>query len=319
MVKYQKAFLMASFSLLLQCSTRKIDRQTYDQVSVIPDSVRISNGNLTVYNVYKAQVKSLYSEMNRAADEIGKNLVDSVYKPYKPMWEGYLGDETSFIKWNRDNLNVGNLNKKASAASKGNLDELIQSTCEKMTSLSGHRAYGRWYIAFGPAWTDLGGIGNGIMVIDLATPNTNKERITYVLPHELNHQIYGSTSSNDPLRETVLFRCVDEGFATYVNQLYWSEKGAAKSLLYSESDLKWCRDNEKELFNEAKKYFLSTEREDKNLLAARSKKLVSGGPGAQGYYIGYRICEEYVKKNGADSWKMIYDLPVSKLLELSGL
>lgn len=302
----------------MQCSTREIDQKTYNQVCGIPDSVRIGDDKLVVYSLFKAEVKSFYSEEDKPSDdEIEKKLIDMVFKPYKAMWKGYLGDEAIFLKWSQETLDIGELNRRASSASEENLPLLIQNTSEKMTSLSGHRANGRWYIVFGPAWTDLGGIGDGTMIIDLANPKTSKKGITYLLPHELNHQIYGSTMSKDSLRETVLFRCIDEGFASYVNQLYWGETSAAKSLLYSERDLEWCRSNEKEIFEEAKKYFLSTRREDKDLMASRSMKLVSGGPGAQGYYIGYRICEEYVKKNGADSWKKIYDLPVAKLLLIS--
>ncbi len=299
---------------------QSISVQTYEKVILVKDTVSNPNYNIKIYNVFKAQTISAYKKDSLSEEERNNMLVEKVYIPYNSLWEGYLGSEGRFLDWCQEKLDVNGLNNQAANAVGYKIDTMIMTAAEKMSIMTQRNITGNWYIIFGPALTDLGGIGNGNMLVDLANKFVDKEHIEFILPHELNHQIYDYTSQNDPFKKSVLYRCIDEGFATYVNQLFWGYKfSPAKNLLYSEEEYMWCLANEKKLFEEAKEYLFSTSRNDKDLLASRSKKMISGGPGAQGYFIGYRICEEYVKKYGALSWSDIYDIPVQKLLELSGL
>lgn len=305
--------------LLASCSRRGIEPGTYEGVRGLKDEVTVADGNLTIHNVFKAEVVAVHESRSKSRADASRALVDTVYTPHKSMWEGYVGDEAAFLDWSRKRLDTGRLNDQAKAATREDFGRILQETAGRLSLLSGRTPKGHWYVLFGPGWTDLGGIGEGRMVIDLATPAVDAKRVTYVMPHELNHQIYDDTSKADPLNGTVLHRCVNEGFASLVNRIYWGEAGPAKSLLYSEAEYAWCLAHEKALLEAAAKLFLSTKREDADLVARRDAKLVRGGPGAQGYFVGYRICEEYVRRHGPDSWKEIYDLPVSKVLAESGL
>ena len=89
-------------------------------------------------------------------------------------------------------------------------------------------------------------------------------------------------------------------------------------LVYSEDEWLWCIANEEKIYTKAKTYLYSNKRSDVNAFASRSSKLLTDGPSALGYFIGFRICQAYVEKYGEQAWKDIYHLPVRKVLELSG-
>jgi len=66
-------------------------------------------------------------------------------------------------------------------------------------------------------------------------------------------------------------------------------------------------------------YFHQLKNDDINKLVARNIKLFENAPGAIGYYVGFKICVEYVKRNGKSSWKNIYKEPVDMVLFKSGI
>jgi len=50
---------------------------------------------------------------------------------------------------------------------------------------------------------------------------------------------------------------------------------------------------------------------------SRNAKIKENLPGAIGYFIGFKIVEEYVLKHGSESWKDIYTLSSEEVLEKS--
>ena len=55
-----------------------------------------------------------------------------------------------------------------------------------------------------------------------------------------------------------------------------------------------------------------------NCRSGGCKKLFSDAPKTICYFLGFRIIEAYDKKNGPNSWKKIYKLPVETVLRESG-
>lgn len=74
--------------------------------------------------------------------------------------------------------------------------------------------------------------------------------------------------------------------------------------------------HEKELFSELKQYF-DDESGDNPLLRNDKIKLFEDAPKSLNYWLGFRIIEKYVEKNGKSSWKDIYELDVTYILEKS--
>ena len=85
----------------------------------------------------------------------------------------------------------------------------------------------------------------------------------------------------------------------------------------SESDWNWYLENEKQLFTELRQYF-DDESGNNPLLRNDKLKLFENAPKSLNYWLGFRIIEKYVEKNGEDSWKDIYELNVEKVLHESG-
>jgi uncharacterized protein YjaZ len=208
-------------------------------------------------------------------------------------------------------------NAKAETIDLEELNRYFLTTVESMTEFTGYQPKGKWYIFFGPKWTNAGGINDGIMLIDLAhSSNTSIEDIQKFFPHEVNHQIYFSTMQANT--RAVLGRILDEGFATYVSYLYHNrKKSIARELGYTEEEYQICRTNDKKLIAVLAKYYQSDDNDLSRQFANRGYKISEEYPGAVGYYIGFRIVEEYVKHQGENSWKDIYTLAPEEVLKKS--
>ena len=139
------------------------------------------------------------------------------------------------------------------------------------------------------------------------------------IPHELNHFAYEPLRENDPKKNSALRQTIDEGFACYFTWVFFvgqiSKQEAVENM--SEIDWNWYLENEKQLFNQLKKYF-DDESGDNPLLQNDKLKLFKDAPKSLNYWLGFRIIEKYVERNGEDSWKDIYELNVENVLEQSG-
>jgi uncharacterized protein YjaZ len=175
-----------------------------------------------------------------------------------------------------------------------------------MTKLTGFEPRGKWYIVFGPAWTDMGSLGDFAMLIDLSHENnSSNEKMMRSFPHELTHQIMTNVNKNK--EDSAISPIIGEGFAVWMNQKYWGKRYTlAQNLGYTDSELQAC-DKSIEALKKmllANKY--STDKDVIDAFRNRSQKPAHTLPGAIGYYLGYRIVEAYVKKNGKNSWKDVF-------------
>jgi len=281
--------------------------------------MKTANQNLKVHDIGTNQLILLNRYRNTDTLIRNKILLDSIYLPFSSFWNSYLGDDKLFLNWitQKGYKQLDNWNRSSQVISPEYLVKKLKETAIGMSKFTGHFAKGDWYILFGPGWTDLGGFGDGTMLIDLANFSANNaERIVWLYPHELNHQIYAKTLNIKD--NIVLNRIIDEGFATYVSYLYHREKYTiAQELMYSEDEYQFCRENEHEILELLKDYFHKNDDALSRQFASRSFKFRSDFPGAIGYYLGFRIVEEFVKKNGKNSWKQIYTLQPTEVLKKS--
>lgn len=276
-----------------------------------------SNPDIKVYDLGTKQLSLFNQNMN--VEDRNQVLIDSIYEPYKVLWNGYLGDGEKLIDWVNSDVseNLNDWNRKSKTINSKKLTEELVRASSEMKKFTGFTPKGEWYIFYGPSWTNLGGFGNGVMLIDLAHPSNNSfERIVSLYPHELNHQIYAHTlEKKDNL---VLDRILDEGFATYVSYVFHEKKkSVAEELSYSVHDYEFCRNNEHELIELLRENYAKKDEKIGRNFANRNFRFKEGYPGAVGYYIGFRIVEEFVKHNGKNSWKQIYIMPPLEVLEKS--
>ena len=258
----------------------------------------------------------------KSADSVSRSKIfaDSLYHPYEAFWSGYIGSADSYVGWVNDNVipSLNQYNHRNTQIDGKKLLTQFDEVKERMTSLTGYSPRGRWYIVYGPAWANLGGLSGGTMFIDLAHENnSSNENIMMMFPHELTHQIYSNVNTHNDT--TAMGSIIGEGFAVYMNQLYWKDKySLARNLGYSDAELAEVEQNKElvmDFFNTNK---FGTGRATIDKFRNRSFHLRENMPGAIGYYIGYRIIESYVSKHGADSWKDVFTRAPKEIYADSG-
>jgi len=275
--------------------------------------------SIEIINITHKQILALEIYKNEPKNIRNQHITDTLFTPYQDLWKAYLGSEKDFTEW-VNNIAYKELKMYKQRIDSIDLDKLniyLNKTINELELFTEQKAKGKWYIFFGPKWANSGGIGNNTMIIDLAFPsNNNLEKIKSIFSHEINHQIYENV--NNHTDSNVLSRIIDEGFATYVDYIFHKgQKTKQEALNYTNSEFQVCLENEKQLFNQLYKYFTLSDRISINKFVARDLKFNEKLPGAIGYYLGFRIVEEYVKKYGRESWKDIYLLSPEEVLDKS--
>ena len=283
----------------------------------------LAGGRLHVANVYRAQALAIAETAGQPADSTVERLVRDAYAPYAAFWAGYLGGEDRFREWSREALlGPGSpLNVRLDAFLAVDLDAAFEAGAAWVEATTGHAPEGTWYLAFGPGWTDMGGLGGSTMVADLSKVTLDPARLPHLVAHELIHQVHGPSPARagDPDRGTVLDRIVSEGLGTYA--AYAHADGAltpAQALHFTDAEWTWAMHHEPHLGVAAAPLLASRERPDTDRVSSRGAHLLDGGPGAAGYFLGFRIVQAYEATHGPGSWAEIVDLPVREAVARSG-
>jgi hypothetical protein len=283
--------------------------------------VELAGGDLRLMNLFRVQGEILGAGASGAPPEVVvERLVGEVYAPYAAFWAGYLGDEAAFRRWVPALLGAGHpIHSRLDAVLGLDLDGLYLEAVAWLERTTGRRPQGRWYLLFGPGWTNMGGLGDGRMLVDFTQMPADPEQIAGILPHELTHQVHKVSAAADPDRETVLGRIVSEGLACYAAWLHGAgARSRAWAVSFQEHEWSWAVEHEDALWEAARVILASGDRADTDRVTHRGRQLIPGSPGAAGYFLGFRMVEAYVAQRGPDSWQEIFDLPVAEVLSRSG-
>lgn len=283
------------------------------------NGICFSQNKLNIYDISQKQLRIM--KAYKDADTIirSKVFIDSLYTPYQVFWNGYLGKADDVEGWlSRSLVKLPEWEKKNESINGAILRQQFYKFACKMKKITGYAPEGSWYVVYGPAWTDLGGLGNFAMLIDLAHANNNtNETIIKMFPHELTHQIM--TNVNKHKDCSAISAIIGEGFAVWMNQKYWKRKFTlAQNLGYTDEELLQCDKSMESLkkFFDKNKY--SNDKDIVSVFRSRDDKLNQKLPGAIGYYIGYHVIESYIQKNGKDSWKDVFLKDAKEIYENSG-
>ncbi len=316
-------FFLISILIIFFFSTVSYSQDAYEKAySIIKErpqtSISLLGNSIQVVNIYKQQIISIYESGNKSEEERIDQFVKDVYIPNKEFWNNFF-NENGFRKWvHKSWAKFKDVSTPGfSIPFKINFDSLFTETVVKVNKLTSRKPVGKWYLVYGNKAANMGGFYNGDMFVDFfGIGNSGTEHLIFNLPHEINHQIF-SNSNND--NRTLLYTIIDEGFACYVNCLYWDKNILpAKSINFTDAEWDWCIKNESRIFNYAKAYLDSTDRKIINSFQRAHQYIFDSAPDRIAYFIGFRICQAFVKENGIESWSKIYDLPPKKVLELSG-
>ncbi len=301
------------------------DAATIAALRAAPAEQVLAGGTLRVVNVYRTEALILNEMAGQPADAVVDRLAREVYAPHATFWDGYLGDEANFRSWAAETLldTTTAIYTRLAPLARVPLDSLYEDAAAWLVAETGRRPEGTWYLVVGPGWTNMGGMSDGMMVVDFTQMEPDAAEIAAVLPHELTHQVHGPalTRAGDPDRGTVLHRIISEGFATYVAAVHAdgaTTAAQAQALWYSPAEWDWAVAHEADLWAAAQPLLASTSRDSIALVASRDEHLIDGSPSAAGYFLGVRIVQAYLARHGADSWKELFDLPVGEVLARSG-
>lgn len=327
----KKIISLVSAVFMISCATntrspiadQKLD---YESLEQIPDSVKVEN--IVIKNLFKHQ---LLAHKNQQYDSA--RIIKQVYLPHKKLWDScygvIFGDENAhlfnnpkgMIDWNKTlyQEKKQELENKAAIILGIDLKKHLQKTLTKFNKLVPYKPNAKISFLFTPITGIIfGGCNNEQFALEL---NYKDADLMYTiekgLPHELNHMVYEHFRNTDPNKLSALNQTIDEGFACYFTYIFFDRKiEKYESISLSKQDWDWFIKNEKKLFTQLKPYFSDTS--GKNPLLQNDKfKLFPDAPKNINYWIGFRIIEKYVEKNGSDSWKNIYHLNAGELLEKS--
>jgi hypothetical protein len=274
---------------------------------------------LELVHLYKEQIASLHESRDLPLKERLHHLSRSTWQPHRSLWRYLLPDEEDYLAWARSCWH-----ELTDVTHPGfrlpfllDLGALIRDTALKISRLTGFTPTGRWFLFYGTG-CDVGGSGFGDMWVNLLlSGERGPEHLTLILPHELNHQIMARRRVSEP--RTLLTVIVEEGFCCFVNHLYWEGRHTpAESIDFTEGAWQWCLENETSLTREASRHLLSTDVEticDHHHVGRRPRP---DAPDRLAYFLGFRMCQAYVERNGQDSWPQLYDQPAIETLRRSG-
>ena len=304
-----------------------INSEYSEQIKKISDSINIQG--ITIKNLFKSQILA-----HQGTEYDRTMIVEKVYQPHQALWDNcygmIFGEENSnkfntingMVEWNRTLYpeNKAFFDQRAETLVNMKLDSVLKNNLSKFNELVPNKVESTISILFTPiTGIVFGGCDNDQFCIEL---NYKEQDIKYTIekgiPHELNHLAYEPFRENDPKRNSALRQTIDEGFACYFTWVFFdgqiSKYEAVENM--SESDWNWYLEHEKQLFAKLKEYF-DDESGDNPLLRNDKLKLFKDAPKSLNYWLGFRIIEKYVEKNGADSWKNIYELNVENVLKES--
>lgn len=294
----------------------------------LSDSIKVEG--IVIKNLFKSQI---LAHQGKGFDST--MIIEKVYRSHQKLWDNcygmIFGEENSskfnttkgMKEWNRTlySNNKAFFDQRAETLINMNLDSVLENNLSRFNKLVPYKVESTISILFTPITGIIfGGCHNDQFCIEL---NYKEQDIDYIikkgLPHELNHLAYEPLRENDPKKDTALRQTIDEGFACYFTWVFFdgqiSKNEAVENM--TENEWNWYLENEKKIFNELKPFF-KDESGDNPLLRNDKLQLFKDAPKSLNYWLGFRIIEKYVEKNGPDSWKNIYELNVKDVLDQSG-
>ena len=330
-----KIITILIFGILLSISACKQEKKEKDngQLTLIeklenlPDSIKANK--IVVKNLFKSQILA-----HKAKDYDSLMIIKKVYEPHKELWDNcygmIFGEENAskfntpngMVEWNKTLYpnNKDFFDERAKELIEINLDSVLKTNLESFNNLVDYKPSARISILFTPLQgIGFGGCSSNQFAFEL---NNTDYNVAYTIekgiPHELNHLAYEPLREKDPMVGTALFLTIDEGFACYFTWLFFkgniSKHVAVEEM--SEKDWNWYLENEKNIYTKLKPYF-NDKTGDNPLLRNDIHKLFPNAPKTLYYWLGFRIIENYVKKNGKDSWKDIYTMNIQEVIDKS--
>jgi hypothetical protein len=327
----KKIILFFSALAILSCSTGNISTGknfNYNKLEKIPDSVKVKD--IVIKNLFKHQ---LLAHKEQQYDSL--RIVQKVYLPHKKLWDScygvIFGDENAhlfnnpkgMIEWNKTlyKENKKEFEDRANIVLNIDIKKRFTETLNRFNKMVPYQPKAKISLLFTPiTGISFGGCNAEQFALELNHKNVSIQySLEKALPHELNHLVYEHFRQGDSNGGTALSQTIDEGFACYFTYVFFDHKMKKYEAVenMTKENWAWYLKHEKEIFTTLKPYF-SDHSGNNPLLRNDKLKLFPDAPKSMNYWLGFRIIEKYVEKNGPDSWKDVYQLSADDLLDKSG-
>ena len=321
--------------LIIRCKTKnenKTEKDTiFDKVAVIQDSIKV--GNMIIHNAFKHQI---LAHKNGSFDSL--MILNKVYLPNKHTFDNCLGmifgDDNSknfkpngIYEWNKQLIkdNEELIFQKLSLLDSIDINNLFTKHLKAVQEMTGQKGEGNWMVYFGPKdFVIFGGCSRNAMILDMFGEAWNTKSINDLFAHEIEHLIFEPILINDPDGDKGLGITLDEGLAVYFTYKYLNQD--VNEALYGK-DTGILMEREKEIFTKLEPYLFKTSAEGCPIFrhCGRSnecepiiKDIPENIQDELCYFLGFRIIQKYVEKNGKDSWKDLYKIPLKEFYNNSG-
>ncbi|MEQ8706433.1 MAG: DUF2268 domain-containing putative Zn-dependent protease [Phaeodactylibacter sp.] len=281
-----------------------------------------------IFPIGDASVTLLYKLQRQIAStsydslQLRKIIIDSIYIPNERLFSYCLGyDKKTFADKYASALNQksDSLIQLTKTFEKIHLDTIIINTMKVIAEKFVYKFEGKYVIGF---FEDAGcimcGCDNTTMLGN--TYNSyykNPNPLKVVIAHEVNHNFFETAKKADPDNNTLLYNAIDEGFANLFS-MKMMDVDKLTAFNMTKDEYNWLENNEPELKEEFRKVIFSTKEEDWNPYSEKiPNRILEGSPGDIGYFLGYRIIEEWLKKNDSKKWEDVYSTPVRQILRES--
>jgi len=322
-MKLKSLLLSLVAGIILNCNTEKpiADTNLYGNLNSVEDTINI--GGFQLINVYKKQLE-VYENIALTEDSaaIRQLIIDELYEPYKPLSQTCFQFKKDYFV----NKHLELHHKKRKDIMEAlkfydgiNFSNLLKKYAEELPKFAKQELGGKFYFYFFfQSICDFCGCNRNSMQMDmLDSINLSEDHLKHLIPHEINHNIYELASKDDEHFETILYNCINEGFAVFFAQQYNNSK-VHEAFGLTEEEYGWYVANEEKIKDKIEGILYSTDEEDWDPLSVNIKdSFIEGSPGSVGYYVGYRIIEEYLSVHKNKDWRIIYTTPVQEILKES--
>lgn len=290
----------------------------------LPPSGELTGDKLELVRLYKKQVRffQLYEQSDDTV-ALKRYVLDSLFLPH----EYVLGDSCfGYSPENYYDAQVKLATKRKEDVMRAvnfyesiRFDALLADYEQDFSRFVGYPVTGRFYFSFFErVICNFCGCDKMSMQMDLLNPlNHDEAKLRLLMPHELSHNLFEVTQRDTLNRETVLYKAIDEGFANYVSQRM-NGATTVEAFGLDSTGYDWYLANEAAIKAKIIPILFSKDENDWDPLSEKiPNRFLEGSPGNVGYFVGYRIVEEYLKKVGDDNWRTVYTIPVTDLLAAS--
>lgn len=278
----------------------------------------VTGTGIRLSHLWKRQIESLASTQGMCISARVPQLVSDTYRPYPELWRWLSPEEEYYEAWAPDAIDriESDTNGCLRLGTDTDFMRLFSSAASQLHTLLGLSVRGDWYILYAGAG-NLGGSG-GVMYANLERlADGPDDELEFMLPHELNHQLYHDAHPNAPL--TLARSVVEEGLCCFVNRLCTGgDRRPADHIGFTVEAWDWAVSHESEVVASMLPHLDSSERETIDLYHYWHNYPWDGAVDRLAYFVGYRLSESYVRRHGDASVHDFYRLTPLEIWERSG-